>query len=166
MAETDEAVLSMIEGEVLGTRFIEELLALVDRGEADNTAHLMADRERLRGEVANLIKLAASGVSVETVAPDIRQRETEIARLDAQLRAPRQARPNIDKLREALEQRAEQWKAELRDEPTVARLLLRRLVGPLTLWDEGWDAPVTPALLDGLVHDGPSPAGFEPALPA
>ena len=31
MAETDEAVLSMVEGEVLGTRFIEELLSLVDR---------------------------------------------------------------------------------------------------------------------------------------
>jgi hypothetical protein len=29
---TDEGVLSMVEGEVLGTRLIEELLAMVDRG--------------------------------------------------------------------------------------------------------------------------------------
>jgi hypothetical protein len=50
-------------------------------------------------------------------------------------RALHQPRPDIDKLRAALEQRAEQWKADLRDEPKVARLLLRRLVGPLTLWD-------------------------------
>ena len=34
--------------------------------------------------------------------------------------------------REAL-QRSEQWQANLRSEPKVARLLLRRLVGPLTL---------------------------------
>jgi hypothetical protein len=35
----------------------------------------------------------------------------------------------------SLEQRAEEWKADLRSEPKVARLLLRRLLGPLTLWD-------------------------------
>jgi hypothetical protein len=34
--------------------------------------------------------------------------------------------------REAL-QRSEQWQANLRSEPKVARLLLRRLVGPLML---------------------------------
>jgi hypothetical protein len=45
MATTDEAVLEMIEGEVLGTMFIEELLALVDKGEADNTTMLTAERD-------------------------------------------------------------------------------------------------------------------------
>lgn len=50
-------------------------------------------------------------------------------------KAPRRAAPDIDKLRAALEQRAEQWKADVRSEAKVARLLLRRLVGPLTLWD-------------------------------
>ena len=47
-----------------------------------------------------------------------------------QLRTPRQARSDIAKLRAALEQRAEEWKATLRAEPKVARLLLRRLIGP------------------------------------
>jgi hypothetical protein len=78
-----------------------------------------------------------------------------------------------DKLRAALEQRAEQWKADLRAEPRVARMLLRQLVGPLTLWDESepdfvkWTAKPTTGLLDGLATllDS-SPAGFEPALPA
>jgi hypothetical protein len=42
------------------------------------------------------------------------------------------------------------------------RLLLRRLVGPLTLWD----AAVTPALLEGLVHHVASPAGLATEVPA
>ena len=71
--------------------------------------------------------------------------------------AYRTERPDIDKLRDALMQRAEQWKATLRAEPKVARLLLRRLVGPLTLWEESeggvrWDAPISASsLLEGLV---------------
>jgi len=44
-------VLAIIEGEVLGTRYIEELLALVDRGKVDNSAHLLAERDRLSAEV-------------------------------------------------------------------------------------------------------------------
>jgi site-specific DNA recombinase len=172
MAETDETVLSLVEGEVLGTRLIEELLALVDRGEADDSARLMADRDRLRGEVERLVGSIASGVPADTIAPAIRAREAEIARLDVTLKTPRQAPPNIEKLREALTQRAEQWKTDLRAEPTVARLLLRRLVGPLTLWDAAepdaawveWDAAVMPALLDGLVHHVASPPGFEPGF--
>lgn len=148
----------MVEGEVLGTRFINELLALVDRGEADNSALLTAERERLQREVSNLLDLVASGVSNETVAPKIREREAQIAKLDAQLRKPRPAQPNIDALRAALEERARAWRETLRAEPKVARLLLRRLVGPLTLSNPAdfsafveWEASVTPALLEGLV---------------
>ena len=70
-------------------------------------------------------------------------------------------------LRAALEQRAARWKADLRAEPKVARLLLRRLVGPMTLWGEAegglrWDAEQTAAdsLLDGLVQLGTSPTGI------
>jgi hypothetical protein len=75
---------------------------------------------------------------------------------------PRQAPPNIEGLRAALEQRATQWKAELRAEPEVARLLLRRLVGPMTLWDGveadlRWEAETKSDLMDGLVHLMASP---------
>ena len=125
-------------------------------GDADNTALLTADREPLARESSNL--LVATGIPADTVAPKIREREAQIARLDVQLRTRRQQPPNIEKLREALHQRAAQWKADLRDEPKVARLLLRRLVGPLTLWDAAepsaawldWETVLTPALLDGL----------------
>lgn len=101
IAETDDAVLDVVEGAVLGTRFIEELLRLVDRGNADNSAHLAADRERLQCEIDNVLDLAASGVAAETIAPKICERQTSLARIDQQLRAPRQAPPNIEKLRDA-----------------------------------------------------------------
>jgi hypothetical protein len=88
------------------------------------------------------------------------------------LRTPHLKRPNIDKLRDALTLRTAEWKAELRAEPQIARLVLRRFVGPMTLWEESaraarWEADrKTEELLDGLVQLGTSPAGFEPALPA
>jgi hypothetical protein len=80
-----------------------ELLSLLDKGEVDQTARLMADRDRLRQEVKNLMALAASGVPAETIAPEIRERQSQMTKLDKQLAAPRQARPNIERLREALE---------------------------------------------------------------
>ena len=104
-----------------GTRYINELLALVDRGEADNTAHLTTERERMQREVKNLVGSIAAGVPADTVAPAIKERSAQIAKLDVQLRTPRQAPPNIDKLREALHQRAAAWKADLRAEPRIAR---------------------------------------------
>lgn len=175
MPLADEAVLEMIEGEVLGTSFIEELLRLVDQGDHDRAAMLAAERDRLKGEVSNLLDLAASGVSADTLAPKVREREQRIATLDAQLRTPQPALPNVDRLRDALHQRAAAWKGELRSEPKVARLLLRRLVGPLTLWDAAtpsaewieWEASITPALLEGLapaIQAVASPTGFEPVF--
>ena len=146
-------------------------MSLVDRGEADDTARLTAERDRLQREMSNLIDLVASGVSADTLAPKIREREAAIAKLDRQLRTPRQVPPNIEKLRSALLQRAEEWRAELRGEPQLARLLLRRLVGPITLTDPSdtkafveWAASLTPALLEGLapVHLLASPPGLEP----
>jgi hypothetical protein len=61
-------------------------------------------------------------------------------------------------------QRAAEWRVTLRSEAPVARLLLRRLVGPLTLWDAtdskvNADVPATAGLLDGLIHDGSSSTG-------
>jgi hypothetical protein len=139
------------------------LLALVDKGDRDNSALLIAERDRLQREIDNLLDLAA-----ETIAPKVRERQ---AKLEQQLKVPRQAPPNLERLREALLQRAEEWRAELRAEPHVARLLLRRLVGPLKIWDaaeEGiaWEAAPKAELLDGLapIHVVASPTGFEPVF--
>ena len=65
-------------------------------------------------------------------SPVVQQHQQEIAQIEAQLRTRCPERVNLD----ALEQWAAQWKTALRAEPKVARLLLRRLVGPLTLWEE------------------------------
>lgn len=154
--DTDDAVLSIVEGEVLGTRFIGELLALVDAA-PDETAWLASERDRRQTEVDRLVASIAAGVPGQSVAPLIRTNEAEIRRLEARLREPRVPRLDHERLRAALEQRAEQWKADLRAEPPIARLVLRRLVGPLTLWDESerpewirWEAAPTAELLDGL----------------
>ena len=170
IAETDDAVLDMVEGEALGTRFIEELLALVDTGEVDHTAQLTAERDRLHAEVQNLVGSIAAGVPADTVAPAIKERQREIATVDTTLRQPRPVPPKIDELRLALEQRAAEWRVTLRAERAVARLLLRRLIGPLTLWDaasaDAWTTSLTPALLEGLapVQLLASPPGFEPGF--
>jgi hypothetical protein len=47
------------------------------------------------------------------------------------------ARPEpVDRelLRAGLEQRSADWRARLRENPKVARELVRRLIGPITLW--------------------------------
>jgi hypothetical protein len=127
-------------------------------------------RDRLRTELDRLVELIALGTMPnELAAPAIKERQAKLAALDVRLRAPKPSRSDIEKLRAALEQRAEQWKTDLRDEPKAARLLLRRLFGPLTLWDAAepasefvdFDAPTTTGLLDGLVHHVASPTGTD-----
>ena len=70
--------------------------------------------------------------------------------------------PRIEELRTALLQRAEDWRKTLRCDPEMARVLLRRLIGPLVLHDESTmpdfikaDAEVQTGLLGGLApHSG------------
>ena len=169
---TDDAVLSIIEGEVLGTRFIRDLLAMVEHA-PDQTAWLTEERDRVQTEVDNLVKSLAAGVPAETVAPAINERQAAIRKLDARLRIPSVTRLDHERLKAALEQRAKEWKRELRAEPRIARLVVRRLVGPIVLFDESkrpafvkWEAQPTVGLLDGLAAPNwmASPAGFEPAV--
>jgi hypothetical protein len=150
----------MIEGEILEATFIEELLAMLDQTDADNVRLLTRDRDRLRGEIQNLVGSIAlgKGAQPEALAQAIRDRELEVARIEVRLRAPRHA-PDVERLREALTQRAQEWRATLREEPKVARLLLRRLIGPLVLHDESKRpdfieavAEVKAGLIDGLAE--------------
>jgi hypothetical protein len=136
---------------------------LVDHGETENLKHLAAGRDRLRGEVNNLVRSIAAGVAADTVAPGIRARELEISRLEVRLRAPAPEQPRIEELRAALMQRTEEWRKTLRETPQVARVLLRRLIGPLVLHDESQrpdfsraEAEVKAGLLDGLVPNPPA----------
>jgi site-specific DNA recombinase len=181
IAHADETVLALIEDEILDPRYIEELLVLVgERAEADNSAELIHERDRLSTAIARLVGSIEDGVPSKTVAPVIKEREAALARIEAQLRTPRPTPPNIQRLRAALEQRTEQWKADLRGEPNVARLVIRRVVGPITLWEDTgtpeycrWEADKKTDLLNGLpdVSAGllavllmASPTGFEPVF--
>jgi hypothetical protein len=72
-------------------------------------------------------------------------------------RMPTVTQLDHERLKAALEQRAKEWKRELRAEPRIARLLLRRLVGPIVLFDGSerpafvkWEAQPTVGLLDGF----------------
>ncbi len=93
-----------------------------------------------------------------------------MAKVEAALQRPRPQRPDADKARVALLQRAGEWRETLRAEPKVARLVLRRMLGSLTLSGAArpafvkWDAPVKPGILEGIVPTDlvASPRGFEP----
>jgi hypothetical protein len=58
--ETDDAVLSTIEGEVLGTRLITELLSLVDTA-PDERTWWSAERVPIAAEVERLVASVAAG---------------------------------------------------------------------------------------------------------
>ena len=164
MAKTDDDILSVIEHDFLSPRMIEDLLRLVDSGGAETTGLLRVEKERLETEIQNLVRSVAAGVPGEAVAPEIRKLKGQLAKVEVKLRVPRREPPDLEKLRAALEQRSEQWKRDLRAEPQVARMLLRRLIGPVELWEGDppdyvrWEAKTdATALLDGQYHDVASP---------
>ena len=97
------------EGEVLNPRVIDELLSLVS-SVADEGARLAAERDRLRSEVDRLVESIAAGVPAATVAPKIQEREAQLSRIEAQLRVPPPAPPDVGRLRAALAQRTAEWK--------------------------------------------------------
>jgi DNA invertase Pin-like site-specific DNA recombinase len=176
ITETDDAVLSTIAGDVLGPDFINQLLTMVENA-PDERTWLAAERDRLRSEVERLVASIAAGVPADSVASLIRSHEAKIAGLEKRLRVPMTPRLEAERLRAALEQRAKQWKRELRKAPKIARMVLRELIGPITLWDESlpeqqrpefieWQAPTKPGLLAGLGATllEASPTGFEPVF--
>lgn len=134
--QTDNILLGMIEGEVLTTQQVEELLALLGDGSLDNYAYWTQRRDALRQDIDKLVQLTLRGASPESVGPQIQEREKEIARLDEQLRMPHPEPVDIDKLRAALLQRTAEWKRDLRGNVKVARLVVRRLLGPITLFTD------------------------------
>ena len=126
-------------------------------------------------EISNLMDLVAAGVPASTVAPKIRERERELGAINLQRQTPRRVPTDLDALRTALTLRATEWRDTPRSEPQIARLLLGRLIGPLTLWNSvepsdewvQWEANTMTELLAGLVppssiHLVASPTGLDP----
>jgi hypothetical protein len=143
MADMDNTVLDQVEGEMMSPRFVDQLVRLtVDT--PDENDRLAAEREDLLGQKERLVRSLASGVSAEDVAPVLKEINGRIAKIEAALRRPKPVVMNKARLRAALEQKIADWREVLRGEPRVARLLLRRLIGPITVWQ---DEPVL-AVLD------------------
>ena len=103
-------------------------------GHGDDVAALQQQRAELQVEVKRLVEAIAKGVASETVAADIRERETKIRLLDTRLKLPTEP-PDRARLRSALEQRTADSKRDLRGDVRIARLVLRRLLNPITLHD-------------------------------
>ena len=169
IVETDNAVLQEVIDEALGTRYVDELLKMIETV-PDETGRLEAERDRLRKELNNLAEAVAQLGSADGLVPKVKERQAELAKVEAALRRPRPQRPEADKVRAALLQRAGEWRETLRAEPKVARLVLRRMLGSLTLSGAErpafvkWDAPVKPGILEGIVPTDlvASPNGFMP----
>jgi hypothetical protein len=58
------------DGQVLGTRYINELPSLVDTT-PDESAWLASERDRLQTEIDRLVASIAAGVPPDTIAPKI-----------------------------------------------------------------------------------------------
>jgi site-specific DNA recombinase len=175
IAETDAAILDVIESTVLSPGFIERVLetAMLSAPDPDRTA-LEDERARLAREIENLTTAIAAGGDIPALAEALKDRDARLRRIDAQL-VPREA-PDRVALRAALEQRAAEWRETLRANPVQGRMVLETLMGPLEVsrpmpaqaaeWiyrnDPEWCAEVKPeALLAGTdaVRLVASPAG-------
>ena len=176
IVETDNAVLQEVIDEALGTSYVEELLKMIETV-PDETGRLTAERDRLRKELNNLGEAIALLGSGDGLMQKVKERQAELVKVEAKLRRPRPERPNVDAVRSALLHRAGEWRDVLRStvdektgEPKLARLLLRRMLGSLTLSGAArpefvkWDADVKPGILAGIVPTDlvASPTGFKP----
>ncbi len=177
----DDAVLRLLEGEVLHSKFLDHLVNLAcGNGADDARAAIEAQRDEVSAKIKRLTAVVqATDGDIPEVMDALQARKAERDAIERRLVAL--AEP-IDRaaLRAALEQRSADWHQRLRsDYPDEARYVVQQLIGPLTLWfgtaddleiadaaeptddrgtegidfsDCGFTAVVTPAgLLNGLV---------------
>ena len=177
-------VLDLLEDRVLHPDFVDYIVhrVLAAPSVEEERARLEAERDWLRTSIQKLVALVATGgVEPETVAPQIRDRETDLRRVATALRAVPTDAPDADALRAALLQQTAEWRSSLRAKPDVARLLVRTLLEPLRFLGVEPEEPdflvfeARPKLdwLRGVALVGfgaepsvlvASPAGFEPAF--
>jgi recombinase/recombinase-like zinc beta ribbon protein len=166
--EVDEMILSVIEGDVLAPRFIEQVLDTAFAAPLEDPATLQAERARLVREMANLTTAIAAGGDIPALTSALKERDKQLRVLDARL-VPHEPAER-ETLRAALEQRVSEWKTILRSNPRQARMVLQQLIGPITVEGEpkpAWMAQLkSGGLLAGMVmglHMA-SPTGFEPVF--
>lgn len=163
---TDRDVVDALDRVVLSPDAVEEVLALVTADGPDERPALEADLNRLRTEVRRLLGSIADGVPAASVAPMVREKEAEAARIEARLRVPRAPVADRTHLRAALTGKAEAWSVILRRDPAAARMVIRKLMGPITLWKKEkapawlWKASQKYGLAEDVIPAGGSRSGF------
>lgn len=132
---TDEAILGVIEAEVLGADLVDRLFSSLPSPD-----ELQLERERLLREKANLVRAIAAGTLDDADARD------EMTRIRSGL--SRVETTDIEALKAGVERRQSTWREELRRSPDLARVIVRRIIGPITLhteppeWLTAWSAEV------------------------
>jgi hypothetical protein len=153
IAETDDLVLSVIEGDVLAPSFIKQVLDSTSTSAPDDRVALETERARLVREVENLTIGVAQGGDTPALVAMLKDRDKRLKQLDTQL-VPREA-PDREALRLALMQRVAEWRGILRANARQGRMVLQQLVGSITVCaDErpSWLATSrSAALLVGMV---------------
>ena len=137
MAVMDEAVLRFLDGQVLAPAFIDRVCALGSDASAGDEARarLEAERAELTEKIKRIVDLVAEGdIEVQEARLSLRKHQDARLKIERRLKALPVA-PSRDGLRQALEQRCEQWREVLRKGyPEEARFVVRQLIGPITLW--------------------------------
>lgn len=182
MRELDDAILTVVEGQVLAPSFIDQVIETAYPPAADPAA-LQTERAQITQEIANRTAAITAGGQIEELVSALKERKRRLTALDLSLRSET---PDRERLRAAWEQRITDWRDVLRQQTRQGRQVLRQVVGPIQVrpFDEGggtffeptrlvdaegwirqddtpwWEAPVKPeGLLVGLIQSLASPRG-------
>lgn len=192
MVDVDAAVSKFLAAELQHHGLLDEIMDVIRRRLAaklnkpkpSDRAALASDAEKLREEIVRLTDaLASAGAGMEPVLDAIRQRQSKLSEIEAQLAAFPEAGAaepislQLKRVEREMRKRVENVGELLTRDPTAGRAVVAALF-PAGLkayptveadgrkrWRIEGTAVFGPATLaDGGVTNGASPAGFEPAL--
>jgi site-specific DNA recombinase len=137
ITEMDEAVLRLLDGEVLTATFIDRIIRLADGNPDDGRSRLESDRVKLQSSINALVAAIKIGGDLAPLVAEMKVCTERLAALDRQIAALPAAPPDRVQLRVVLEQRVSDWKARLLSEHLdEARFIVEQLLRstPITLW--------------------------------
>jgi hypothetical protein len=147
--ETDDRILSVIEGEVLAPAFIEVVLNTVFVPDDADRPALEAERDNLERQLVNLTEAVKAGGDIPSLVTALKITNAQLVHVRRRLEP--QEQNDRGQLRLALEQRVEEWRIILRANPAQARQVLHHLVGAFM---------ITPNVAAVLAE--PALEGFDP----
>jgi site-specific DNA recombinase len=128
----DHVFLDRVEEEALSPEAVEELMKAAPKSVSDSRAALVDRISTLKAEKGRLAKALAT-TDDEDVKSEFDARVAAIAKAEAALANLPDAPLDPAGLRAALEQRRHDWREKLRGSVEVARVLIRKLVSPMTI---------------------------------